>query len=342
MDFEASFINAHVANMASRYQVQDLEPSNGVAGLIYTKAAEDLDPIPEVGEEMVQYAVGMRVFARYPETRSFYHATVRSPLQSGYYILGFEGVDKSTVKVDARFVIRLFWPINESVEWETSGWFREQYLMQNPTSPRTSADNVFKSSQHQSLSVQHEILVHAFLQKVKEIQRRRYVFTTDYQEHGSLTTNLSVEQVWSSESQLLTDLPLVLFDAFSDEIISTTDKQGHGSLMTDFNMEQVWSSDSELIDHPDFVLFNAHSDEIISSTDNQGHGSLTTDLMQAESRIPQLLDHSPSVPSDEIMYTTDNPWHSSLTTNLNMEQGCSSSSQLLDYSYTNSNSARPD
>ena len=96
-----------MADVASRYDVQDPEPDaeTGMPGQIYRTSAENLIPIPPRGERLIQYPVGTRVLARYPETTFFYPALVENLKEHEVYLLCFEGDGDRTAEVDARYVL---------------------------------------------------------------------------------------------------------------------------------------------------------------------------------------------------------------------------------------------
>lgn len=88
------------------YDVQDPEPDSSGKQNVHKATARDLIPIPQVGAQLPIFPNGTTVFARYPETDTFYKAKVRS-FQKGRYTLKFEGEeeDNKEMEVDKRFVL---------------------------------------------------------------------------------------------------------------------------------------------------------------------------------------------------------------------------------------------
>lgn len=67
--------------------------------------AKELVPIPASGAGLQVFSNGSRVYAKYPDTDTFYNAEVRS-FQKGLYTLRFEGEeDDKVMAVDKRFVL---------------------------------------------------------------------------------------------------------------------------------------------------------------------------------------------------------------------------------------------
>ena len=96
-----------VANVSSIvYDVQDPEPDGSGKQNVHKATARDLIPIPQVGASLPVFTTGATVFARYPETDTFYKAKVRS-FSKGKYTLKFEGEeeDNKEMEVDKRFVL---------------------------------------------------------------------------------------------------------------------------------------------------------------------------------------------------------------------------------------------
>ena len=88
------------------YDVQDPEPDPAGKQNVHKATARDLIPIPQVGTQLPIFPNGTTVFARYPETDTFYKAKVRS-FQKGRYTLKFEGEEEEgkEMEVDKRFVL---------------------------------------------------------------------------------------------------------------------------------------------------------------------------------------------------------------------------------------------
>lgn len=94
------------------YDVQDPEPDAASGKQSVHKAvARDLYPIPPAGRNEsdkagVVFQPGTTVYARYPDTDTFYRAKVVRGLKGGDYTLRFEGEEDDTEKgVERRFVL---------------------------------------------------------------------------------------------------------------------------------------------------------------------------------------------------------------------------------------------
>lgn len=93
------------------YDVQDPEPDPSGKQSVHRATAKDLYPIPSsssLGSDAkgVTFAPGATVYARYPDTDTFYRAKVVRGLKGGEYTLRFEGEEDDTEKgVERRFVL---------------------------------------------------------------------------------------------------------------------------------------------------------------------------------------------------------------------------------------------
>lgn len=87
------------------YDVQDPEPDPTGKQNVHRAQAKDLIPIPPAGTPLPTFPVGANVYARYPDTDTFYRAKVRG-IQKGEYTLRFEGEeDDKEQPVEKRFVL---------------------------------------------------------------------------------------------------------------------------------------------------------------------------------------------------------------------------------------------
>lgn len=87
------------------YEVQDPEPDPNGRQSVHKAQARDLIPIPPAGSVLPTFPVGANVYARYPDTDTFYRAKVRN-FQKGEYTLRFEGEeDDKEQPVEKRFVL---------------------------------------------------------------------------------------------------------------------------------------------------------------------------------------------------------------------------------------------
>ena len=88
------------------YDVQDPVPDNSGKQNIHKATARDLIPIPQSGTSLPVFPTGATVFARYPETDTFYKAKVRS-FQKGKYTLKFDDEEDNNreMEVEKRFVL---------------------------------------------------------------------------------------------------------------------------------------------------------------------------------------------------------------------------------------------
>ena len=67
--------------------------------------AKDLVPIPPNAANLAVFTTGSKVYAKYPDTDTFYNAEVRN-FAKGTYTLMFEGEeDNRELTVDKRFVL---------------------------------------------------------------------------------------------------------------------------------------------------------------------------------------------------------------------------------------------
>ena len=93
------------------YDVQDPEPDNHGKQHVHRATARDLYPIPSTSSlgsdtKGITFQPGAIVYAKYPETDTFYKAKVVRGLKSGEYTLRFEGEEDDTEKaVERRFVL---------------------------------------------------------------------------------------------------------------------------------------------------------------------------------------------------------------------------------------------
>lgn len=93
------------------YDVQDPEPDATGKQSVHKATAKDLYPIPPAGRNEsdksgIVFPPGTTVYARYPDTDTFYRAKVVRGLKGGDYTLRFEGEEDDTEKgVERRFVL---------------------------------------------------------------------------------------------------------------------------------------------------------------------------------------------------------------------------------------------
>lgn len=87
------------------YDVQDPEPDPSGKINVHKATAKDLILIPPAGTVLPTFQIGANVYARYPDTDTFYRAKVRG-IQKGEYTLRFEGEeDDKEQPVEKRFVL---------------------------------------------------------------------------------------------------------------------------------------------------------------------------------------------------------------------------------------------
>lgn len=87
------------------YDVQDPEPDASGKQNLHRAHAKDLIPIPSAATSLPTFPIGANVYARYPDTDTFYRAKVRA-IQKGEYTLRFEGEeDDKEQPVEKRFVL---------------------------------------------------------------------------------------------------------------------------------------------------------------------------------------------------------------------------------------------
>jgi len=87
------------------YDIQDPVPDSSGKTNTHKAIARDLIPIPAANATLPIFPTGANVFARYPETDTFYKAKVRG-FHKGLYTLKFEGEeDDKEMDVDKRFVL---------------------------------------------------------------------------------------------------------------------------------------------------------------------------------------------------------------------------------------------
>lgn len=93
------------------YDVQDPEPDQSGKRSVHRATARDLYPIPPASavnsdSRALTFPAGTIVYAKYPETDTFYKAKVVRGLKGGEYTLRFEGEEDDTEKgVERRFVL---------------------------------------------------------------------------------------------------------------------------------------------------------------------------------------------------------------------------------------------
>ena len=96
------------------YDVQDPEPDPSGKQNVHRATAKDLYPIPPAGAKgtvdadgkAIIFQIGETVFARYPDTDTFYRAKIVRGLKGGEYTLRFEGEEDDVEKgVERRFVL---------------------------------------------------------------------------------------------------------------------------------------------------------------------------------------------------------------------------------------------
>lgn len=93
------------------YDVQDPEPDQSGKRSVHRATARDLYPIPQASavysdSRAPTFPQGAIVYAKYPETDTFYKAKVVRGLKGGEYTLRFEGEEDDTEKgVERRFVL---------------------------------------------------------------------------------------------------------------------------------------------------------------------------------------------------------------------------------------------
>lgn len=101
----------HTDRKPTGYDVQDPEPDGDGKQNVHKATARDLFPIPPEGsmgrdDKGVRFEPGATVFARYPDTDTFYKAKVVRGLKGGSYTLRFEGEEDNVEQgVERRFVI---------------------------------------------------------------------------------------------------------------------------------------------------------------------------------------------------------------------------------------------
>ncbi|RMZ76976.1 hypothetical protein DV738_g4583, partial [Chaetothyriales sp. CBS 135597] len=88
-----------------QYDVQDPEADPAGKQTVRRATARELVPIPTNAANLPIFPTGSRVYAKYPETDTFYNAEVRL-FAKGVYTLMFEGEeDNRELSVDKRFVL---------------------------------------------------------------------------------------------------------------------------------------------------------------------------------------------------------------------------------------------
>ncbi|EXJ90848.1 hypothetical protein A1O1_03953 [Capronia coronata CBS 617.96] len=86
-----------------QYDVRDPEDDASGKLTVRKATARDLVPIPQTVANIPQFPTGANVYAKYPDTDTFYRAKVKS-FQKGMYSLKFDEDDKEML-VDVRFVL---------------------------------------------------------------------------------------------------------------------------------------------------------------------------------------------------------------------------------------------
>ncbi|KAL2435192.1 hypothetical protein ABEF95_014376 [Exophiala dermatitidis] len=86
-----------------QYDVRDPEDDASGKQTVRKATAKDLVPIPQTATNIPQFPTGANVYAKYPDTDTFYRAKVKS-FQKGMYSLKFDEDDKEML-VDVRFVL---------------------------------------------------------------------------------------------------------------------------------------------------------------------------------------------------------------------------------------------
>lgn len=86
-----------------QYDVRDPEDDLSGKQTVRKATARDLVPISQVNPGVAQFPNGGNVFAKYPDTDTFYRAKVKN-FQKNMYSLKFDEDDKEML-VDARFVL---------------------------------------------------------------------------------------------------------------------------------------------------------------------------------------------------------------------------------------------
>lgn len=108
---QCSIKKVHLDRTPIIYDVQDPEPDQSGKRSVHRATARDLYPIPPAGavnndSRALNFQPGTIVYAKYPETDTFYKAKVVRGLKGGEYTLRFEGEEDDTEKgVERRFVI---------------------------------------------------------------------------------------------------------------------------------------------------------------------------------------------------------------------------------------------
>ncbi|KAI1625948.1 SAGA-associated factor 29 [Exophiala viscosa] len=86
-----------------QYDVRDPEDDASGKQTVRKATARDLVPIPQTNVATAQFPIGATVYAKYPDTDTFYRARVKS-FQKTIYSLKFDEDDKEML-VDVRFVL---------------------------------------------------------------------------------------------------------------------------------------------------------------------------------------------------------------------------------------------
>ncbi|KAK7896944.1 hypothetical protein LTR67_004832 [Exophiala xenobiotica] len=86
-----------------QYDVRDPEDDASGKQTVRKTTARDLVPIPQTNAISTQFPTGANVYAKYPDTDTFYRAKVKS-FQKAMYSLKFDEDDKEML-VDVRFVL---------------------------------------------------------------------------------------------------------------------------------------------------------------------------------------------------------------------------------------------
>lgn len=86
-----------------QYDVRDPEDDPSGKQTVRKATARDLVPISQTNTNTTQFPTGANVYAKYPDTDTFYRAKVKS-FQKTVYSLKFDEDDKEML-VDVRFVL---------------------------------------------------------------------------------------------------------------------------------------------------------------------------------------------------------------------------------------------
>lgn len=95
----------HITDFIASIQYDVRDPEDDASGkqTVRKATARDLVPIPQTSPTVAQFPTGATVYAKYPDTDTFYRAKVKS-FQKTMYSLKFDEDDKEML-VDVRFVL---------------------------------------------------------------------------------------------------------------------------------------------------------------------------------------------------------------------------------------------